>query len=162
MFVVLEALHNGDLSTESVPMMLDCKADNLIHSKLDVIRFHVDFGLADMIRWTSETAERLPISIARCKARGQNTNLINASLSGVVVQIRCVFRRRTLLIRANVAGIWSDHVHCMSFLGAARLLTAFPPRPLRDFGGATAGASSPSFRDFTFSAALTNHCSKKA
>lgn len=36
-------------------MMLHCKTDNLVDAKLDIVRLHVGFRLADVVRWTRKT-----------------------------------------------------------------------------------------------------------
>lgn len=85
---------------------------------------------------------------------------MNASLSGLVNQIRWVFSFIALENRSSVAGIWSIQLHASADFPAAREPPALPPLPRRA-RGCGCGASS-SLRDFTFSAAVTNQWRRNA
>src|SRR6266849_2008963 len=89
------------------------------------------------------------------------THPINVSLSPLTVQIFDVLSFKTLLISLRTGTIWSfqDHSGAL-FLAAALGCAAFPPRPLRGFEGATAGASSSD--TVTFSATRADQLSRNA
>jgi hypothetical protein len=88
-------------------MVFDSKTYHFVDAQLDGLDFHILFGFADVVGWPGDaptmTEEREGM-IKWVKAE-KKTHSMNVSRSAVVVHIRWVLRRRTLLMRANVVGI---------------------------------------------------------
>src|ERR1700761_9114117 len=117
------------------------------------------------VTWYAGRVRQLPkVRTRHGKQTHRKTHEINVSFSAVVVHMRCVERRKTLLMRLRVAGIWSTQDHSAFFELALRaerpVVAVFPPRAFLALGAGVPGASVSAC--LTFSAAETNHWSKNA
>jgi hypothetical protein len=99
---ILEVLHHLDLSSESVTMVLDSQAYDLVDSQPDLLRFHVPVIFGHIVCRTCHAATD-KVRRRRCSVR--RAYEMKVSRSAVLVHNRAVFSFRTRVKRANVAGI---------------------------------------------------------
>jgi hypothetical protein len=56
-FIVLQGLHDVDLRSERMTMVLYSKANDFVDMHSDVLNLHVLFGLGNMVRGAGEASE---------------------------------------------------------------------------------------------------------